>query len=450
MYDANYNVITPQATRWHHSALANCVVGVLYLVTFSHIYETYISPTWGYTGLVYRPLTYTEFLFQVVLVAITSFFLPPRIDKPSGLIIWLLYAFVFMPTTAMTFMIGFNTSSFYASGLVALAASVIVCSIVSTKSPVPSVVSENISEAFTNLMLFGFIVVALVLFVVYRDILSFAAIDDVYTQRFAASDLDSGALVGYFRTYFTYVFSPALIAIGITLKRKRWMILAGVGGYIFSYLIDASKISLVIPLAILVFSLMKSRGLESTAFFTVGIAILAAVASLFTEYSSLIRFIVDLVLLRSIAIPGQTFSQYYDLFYNRGYTYWSNTKIINLVIPPPGDFKLDPMWPNLGTIVGAEFYGADSRMNANANLFVGEGIAAAGPIGVLVIGLVLAYWLRSLDNFSQKWPATISMTVMVPIGLGLTNVHLTTLLLSFGGLFWLVAFKTGLAKRKRL
>lgn len=434
-------------TNWHQTSLANGISGILYLITFSHIYKTYISPTWGYTGLNYRPLDLFYIIFQFVSVGLTSCFLPTKIDRPSALIIWLLYAFVFIPTTAMTFMIGFNSPSFYISGLAALSGAIVICSIMSRGSMSPSENPYELSDTFVQIILACFVVTGLVLFITYRDILSFAAVDDVYTQRFAASDLDSGALIGYFRTYFTYVFSPALIAIGMTKKRKRWMIALGFGGYLFSYLIDASKISFVIPAAIFVLYYMQKKGINSTFFYTCGIGLLAAISSLFTEYSAFVRFLVDMVLLRSIAIPGQTFSQYYDLFYQRGYTFWSNTKLINLVIPPPGGFRSDPMWPNLGTIVGSEFYGADSRMNANANLFAGEGVAAAGPIGILIIGLLLAYWLILLDRYSYKWPVAVSLIVMVPIGLGLTNVHLSTLLLSFGGFFWLFAFKFGLSNK---
>lgn len=440
---ASYREVRP----WHQTAVANLIAGVTYLLTFSHIYRTYISPTWEYTGLYYRQLGFWELSFQIAVVAVASAFLPGRIDKPSALIVWLLYAFVFIPTVAITFMIGFHPSSFYVTSLIALALALILCSIVSKRSEKPVQDTAPPSEIFVQIMLAGFVLSALALLVVYREILSFAAIDDVYTQRFAASDMDSGAITAYLRTYFTYVFSPALIAIGMVMPRRRWMILLGAGGYLLSYMIDASKIALVIPLAIIVLGIMRSYRLDSTAYFTGGLGILAAFTSLFTNASAFVRFLVDLVLLRSIAIPGQTFSQYYDLFSQHGYTFWSNTRIINLVVPPPAAFRSDPLWPTLGSIVGTEFYGPNSRMNANANLFAGEGVAAAGPIGVLVIALLLAWWLHYLDRASREWSATFSLTVMVPVGLGLTNVHLTTLLLSFGGFFWLIAFRLGSDKR---
>lgn len=429
------------ATRW-----ANALAGLLYIGLFLHIYRTYISQVWGYTGLYYSELSTWEIAFVFVSTAVVSFCIPTNLNKPSSIIIWLLYAFVFIPTIAITFMIGGNPSEFYVSSLLALAGAIALCSLL-TSGNEPTSVEKGPGDSFVQFMIGGFCIMAITLFITFRNILSFASIDDIYVQRFAAAEIGNG-LVGYFRTYFSYVFSPTLIAIGLV-SRRRSLVLAGVAGYILSYAIDAAKIALVIPATIFIFVGARFLRITSTSIYTFGIAVFAGVTSLFTEYSAAVRYFVDVLLLRTITIPGQTFSQYYDLFEERGYTYWSNTRFIDLVVPPPVAFRSDPFWPVLGQIVGAEYYGADSRMNANANLFAGEGVAAGGPLGVIVIALLLAGWLRMMDRYSQDWNRTFVITIVIPVGMALTNIHLTTLLLSFGGLFWLVAFRFGIAKAGR-
>ncbi len=424
-------------TRW-----ANVLAGLVYIGLFLNIYRSYISPVWGYTGFYYNSLNTWEISFEISAVSIVSFFMPTKIMKPSSIILWLLYAFVFIPTIAITFMIGVNVSSFYVAGLSALSCAMIFCSL-ATSGNEPYPVEKDPSGIFVNFIIVAFFLMAISLFFVFRNILSFASVDDIYVQRFAASEI-SGGFIGYVRTYFSYVVCPSLMAIGI-IKKKYYFIVLGIFGYILSYTIDAAKIALVIPAAVLIFVILKSYKIVSTSLYTFGIAIFAGFASLFTDYSSIVRFFADVLLLRTIAIPGQTFSQYYDLFEARGYTFWSNTKFVNLVVPPPVAFRSDPFWPVLGQIIGAEYYGSDSRMNANANLFVGEGIAAAGPLGVIAIGLLLAWWLRALDRYSRSWNRTFVIAVTIPIGMALTNVHLSTLLLSFGGLFWLIAYRFALS-----
>lgn len=429
------------ATRW-----ANVLAGLLYIGMFLHIYRTYISPVWGYTGLYYSHLSDWESAFIFVATAIVSFSMPTRLTKPSSIIIWLLYAFVFIPTIAITFMIGNNPSEFYISSLLALAGAIILCAFL-TRGNEPSMLEKGHGDLFGRFMIGGFCIMAITLFFTFRNILSFSSIDDIYVQRFAAAEVGNG-LVGYLRTYFSYVFSPALIAIGLV-SRRPTLIFVGVAGYILSYAIDAAKIALVMPAAIFIFVGAHSIRIASTSIYTMGIALISGIASLFTDYSVTVRYFVDVFLLRTITIPGQMFSQYYDLFEERGYTYWSNTKFVDLLVPPPAAFRFDPFWPVLGQIVGAEYYGANSRMNANANLFAGEGVAAGGPIGIILIALLLAGWLRLMDQCSRDWNRIFVITIIIPVGMALTNIHLTTLLLSFGGIFWLVAFRIGVSETRR-
>jgi hypothetical protein len=432
---------------WRQDLFPKIASGLAYFFTFMFVYYVYISPTWGYTGLYYRPLSLLEWMFDILLVTVVSALLPSRIDKASTLVIWLLYAFVFIPTVSITFMIGINSSGFYITALLALGVAIAACSIMSSNSPMPARLTIEPSPLLVYFLVFGNIGIFIILLYAFNGILSFSGIEDVYAQRSAASEA-AGGIIDYGRTYFTYVFCPGVIALGLSNRKYRWMIFLGLAGYVLSYMIEASKIALVTPIIMLAFAIMQRIRAIRTSLFTGMLALGSGIASLFTDYSSLVRFFVDVLLLRSIAIPGQTFSQYYDLFSAKGYTYWSNTKIINLVVPPPAAFRADPAWPVLGRIVGMEFYGNSTDLNANANLFAGEGLAAAGPIGVVAIGLVLAYWLRLIDRYSREWSPAFTMAIMVPIGLGLTNAHLTTFLLSFGGLFWLIAFRFGLDRRR--
>jgi hypothetical protein len=150
-----------------------------------------------------------------------------------------------------------------------------------------------------------------------------------------------------------------------------------------------------------------------------------------------------------LGLPGLTFSQYYDLFSAGGFTWWSHIKGLSLLIPAPEAYVEDAAWPNLGYMIGDRLYGS-IEYNANANLFSGDGVAAAGPLGVGLIAIVLAIWLVWLDRLSQGWNRGFAILVILPIGLSLTNGHLFTTLLSFGGLFWMVTFYLYKPGRRRI
>ena len=147
----------------------------------------------------------------------------------------------------------------------------------------------------------------------------------------------------------------------------------------------------------------------------------------------------SLLVFRTLATPGIFFTQYYDTFSTYGFTYGSHIKGLNLIIPVPSAYISDPYWPQLGYIVGERIQGFPGN-NANANLFAGDGIATAGFVGVLIISVILAIWLVLLDRASKGWSKNFAILVLFPIGIALTNGPLFTILLSFGGLFWVFIF----------
>lgn len=416
---------------------------MVYLIFFWFVYERYLSVVWGYSGLYYRPLQVWESAFALFGVTIVAWSLPTRLLRPSALVIWLLFAFVYVPTMAQTFMLGERSSVSYVAALVALTVAMVVACAATQWRP-PAVEGREFLPG--QIFAYGFLIASLVIGAAmafyYRGILSFADITssrDVYAARFAAADMTSG-IIAYVRIYFTYVVGPATVAVALTSRRYLPFLVPGLACFLISYMIDGSKISLIIPMAMFsIMGVMKlARG--SVVAMTGGIAGLTLVSSLLTNHSPFLRFVADLILFRSIAIPGQQFALYYDLFGARGYTWWSNVRGISLIVPPPAGFAADPRWPVLGQIVGEEYYGIASQNNSNANLFAGEGVAAAGPLGVLVIGIPLALYLRLLDRSAVGWSRPFAFLVLVPVGLALTNIHLSTLLLSFGGAFWVLAF----------
>lgn len=408
------------------------VAGIVYLALFLAVYRTYLSVEWGYTGLLYRPLGAGELVFVVAAVGLVSMAMPEKVVTPSSIIVWMLYAFVLVPTMAITFMTGERSSFAYIPSLAAMALVLAIGGIMADKNAVMAVGLQKPDLRFVTMLCGAFLLCSLALYYQFGDILSFSAVDDVYFQRFAASEIGGGP-IGYVRTHYSNVVTALLLAAGLSRRAFQPLILLGIAASILTYMIDAGKLALIIPVIVLAFFAVIRLTSGKTYILTIGIAGLTGLSSLLVTQLSPVKIVADLLLFRSIAIPAQTFAQYADLFAARGHTYWSNVRIINLFVPPPASFSADPYWPVLGQIVGAEYYGFGSRMNANANLFVGEGVAAAGAIGVLVLGAIFVFLLATMDRAAQRWDAKFAVLATLPLALSLTNVHLSTLILSFGG-----------------
>jgi hypothetical protein len=224
-------------------------------------------------------------------------------------------------------------------------------------------------------------------------------------------------------------------------RGRRYLAIAGVAGFVITYAIDAQKLSLLLPVVILLVYGAIALKRNLTLLYTAALAAVVVVCSVLSSYTFITRTIIDIVVFRSIAVTGQTYSQYYDVFSARGYTWWSNVRGIGLIVPPPEVYRSDPFWPELGRIGGYEYFGGlAGGININANPFAGDGIAAAGAVGVVVIGAVMAVWLRVLDVSARRWNEAYVLMVIAPVGLVLANVHFTTALLSFGGVFWIAMF----------
>jgi hypothetical protein len=417
--------------------VAHAVVGVLYAVAFRLVYDTYISPIFGYSGLRDRQSSLGELIFSWSCIGLVSAALPLRIDRPSGVFAWMLYAFVYVPTLCMTFIIGLNPPEFYIPSLIALTLAIVAVGWTS-QLPLP-VVAPHSDRPLTTLwrvFLILLVILSAILWLKFRAIMNFSGINNIYYQRYAASQISNG-IFGYIRTYYNFVVGVGLIAIGLSTRRPTSFAL-GILSFFFSYMIDAQKVSLIIPAWCIVIYAMQAFTPNMSILYTGGLTLMVFVSSVVGRSTSIFRFILDLIIVRSIAVPGQAFQLYSDFFEKMGHTWWSNVKGINLIVPPPRAYASDSSWPSLGLLIGREYFGINSRMNANANLFAGEGEAAAGAFGVLVIGVLLAIWLRYLDRAAVGWDRAFVLVISAPMALSLTNGHLSTILLSFGGLFWLV------------
>ncbi len=435
--------LTADSRRLH------AILGLGYLLSYWYVYISYISIRWSYMGFPYYPMTPWQIAFAALGVMAVAFSLPTRLRGPSSIFLWLLFAFVYVPTMAQTYMLAEREAGVYTAPLAALTVIMIVICWVCRRAPAPaaqSVRSGPIDVVLHPALIYGFLLLAIVLsglqLYYYSSILTFSDFtnsSDIYAQRFAAADV-TGGVIAYVRTYYSSVIAPPLIALGLLSRRYRWFIVPGLACFVISYMIDGSKVSLIIPMAMLGIYGVVRWARSSVLLMTGALGALTFICGLLTGQSAALRYFADLILVRSIAIPGQQFALYYDLFGTRGYTWWSNVKGISLFVSPPANFASDPRWPMLGKIVGEEYGGIASQNNSNANPFAGEGVAAAGALGVVVIGLILAAYLRLLDQTASSLHRTFVLLVSVPVAMALTNIHLSTMLMSFGGAFWVGGF----------
>jgi hypothetical protein len=284
------------------------------------------------------------------------------------------------------------------------------------------------------------------LIVKFGSIMQFSDIDDVYDQRARGGAAAGGAAadslaMGYVMTYYGSILSPLLLAQGL-LRPRGWYIVLGCVGSVVIYAIDGEKSVLFTPVMMLaVHQLVRRRVITSlqTPVLATGLASAAGLLLATAPSDAESSFGLTLLVHRALGLPAIVFSQYYNLFSEMGYTWWSHVRGISWFVPPPPTLASDPNWPKLGFIVADRVLNAPNT-NTNASLFAGDGAAAAGMFGVVIIGVACALWLHVVDRCARGWNRTFTVLCITPAALALTNCHLFTMLLSYGGFFFPLLF----------
>ena len=135
-----------------------------------------------------------------------------------------------------------------------------------------------------------------------------------------------------------------------------------------------------------------------------------------------------IVILRTSAVAGWL-SQYYLRFFcvnDNPFTYYSHINIVNAIT------NKYPFNEPLGIAVA---YGSQ---NANANLFLTDGMAAGGIFGVLFIGLLFYVLMHLINSVSYRYKLSDLLIIFLPTLSYILNTSIFTTLLSNGLLILII------------
>ncbi len=396
-----------------------------------------VSPEYKFT---FGEVTFIEYLTCLTAYAFIAFEMPKTIDRPSSLFLIVTILMIYIPTTVI--IVGSfqpNGSNFDWPMLTVMTVGfVIACRLVSRLPWLPG--DRESSRSFEYVLMFIWISSAMILVLQFGSIMQFATLDTIYVQREIASVRD--VWEGYLQTYFGYVFSPTLLAIGLN-KRLAIPIVMGFAGALILFMITAEKAALTYPFLLIGawFALKHNyKWLLHVNFIATAFAIISFWATLYYQTVYAANFVAAYFVSRSVMIPGACVVYYADYFGQNGYTYLSHLRGFNQFISTPLSYAGNPRWPSLGHLVGEEYIGIRT-LNANASFIASDGMASFGYLGVIISLVLFAIFLIYVDKFSRGLPSAFVVTALVPLALTCTNLSLFTLMLSFGGFLTLISLK---------
>jgi hypothetical protein len=398
----------------------------LYFALLYHVYVVDLR-MWDYLGFQLGDFDAGTILACWVLAMIPLLLLPTRVSRLSGFLAWCLYYFVYVPASLYPVLQGLRPDSIRYP--MALCAGFCLLVTISGIRPAPTAAARPATRASNFHAVFWTLYACLVLYTlsVFAGSLSLAGVTEVDEQRSRGGELISGTFVGYAVGWLSGCFNPLLVGIGL-IHKKRFLFILGSLGQVFVYSTSAMKsilLSVVLIGIIYLVSLRKERiDYRGIAMFSVAsLAVPLSFGLFLSEDASGIYDVVSaLIYMRTYGMVGALSGTYFDFFSQNPLTHYSHINLVRSLIAYP-------YTDSIGEVVGQSM-GLD--MNANANFFATDGMAAGGLAGVVFIGAFVGSVLRVVDRLIPKENLRLACAAAVPAIIGLSNASFFTTLLTGG------------------
>jgi hypothetical protein len=399
-----------------------------YVAALLWAYAVVISPIYSYLG--YR-LNWPEpmrFAAIVLFCLAPCAFIPARLERPSVLVLWWLYATVYIPSILLPAL----TLTMSATDLLPLDLAMLVClglmTLLSSRA-VFSVRHLSISpEYFWPVVFLAgggcllFICTQFRLSTLVFNIASLFVGGNEYTIRHGFFDQlsETGRILGYASGQVGEAIDPFLIAYGLVYRRRKFLAL-GIAGQLILFAVAGNKSILFSTLfPAIVFFLVRRFPRNFGA--ALG-SLLVAVVLLSTAGDVLSNGIAfsNLTTRRTLMDPGLLtgfYYEHYSLVPHAGLAYH---------FPREGEAILGPSHE-----IGLVYFGS-ARIDANANLWA-EGFADFGIAGIFGFTFLLSAILWMFDLVAARQNAELAILIMAMQAFFFSNSAPLTVFITHGGL----------------
>jgi len=398
---------------------------IVYLIQFEWMYRELISPAWAYLGLRYETPSSLATAIGWAGSLLPVLWMPLTLRRPSQAIYWLLYLTVYIPSMLVPYYLNLQPVSELAEiSLYFLGGFALIN--MSFRIPLPVQIRMELRQKdFWVMFWLLYVTMTLVFMAALGSTLRLVSFAERYDLRLASRQVESGALVEYFRNWLAFCLNPFLLAMGC-LRKRPTLFLAGVAGGILLYSSAAARAWLagIFYIPVLYFALQGKRkgtyfGLRMVLF-TCAMFLLPIV--LHVAESPFEGIILDPFVIRNHVNSGAMTGLYAKFFSENPLTYGSQITGIDLLLKYPYSMPI----PFLMGVYIAD--APDS--SANAHLWA-DGIASFGPVGVLILSILLAGVFFVLDFCCQHLdPVKVALVVGIHYA-NLSNVALSSSF--FGG-----------------
>lgn len=398
------------------------VVVAAYAWVLHWAYSSLVAPSFSYLGYRYEAPTPEATVLSWVIAVAVAYAMPLRFDRPSSIMLWVLYVVTVAPSILMA-----PYTSYLDDGTALLVGLVVgavfaVVALSQNRTPRPLAWSVSPTTLWIILTLFSLTTYLLLLF---TQGISVRALDllDVYDVRAEyADEVRDVGLLGYLVTTQANVVNPIIVARGMV--HKRWGLVAvAVFGQFVLYSTTGFKHMLFAILAWLVmYILLRRKGPATRGSSLLWGATALVIVSALIDQAAESNLMTSLFSRRFILTPGAFTSIYVKFFSENPQVHLGHS-----ILRPFVDYPYERTPPY---VIGM-WMAHDPSLAANANLFA-DGFSNFGWIGMIGAGAVLLVYLRLIDRAAVGLPIIVSALVVVIPAVALSNSSVLTAMLSHG------------------
>ena len=397
---------------------------VFYKVLLDVSYKTFVSPLFGYQGLI-LDVSSLKLIESYCFTVLMFLALPKDHVKISAIGIQILFLLIMVPLFSLYAMM--NAPRLYV--YFAIASYLITILIIKAG---PTIRFRTIKPLNTIFLWFALGTISIIVYVV---LIKLNGIPSLQALLFASiyeirEEFETGfGIMNYLLGWQANVINAFFISLAFYRKRYFVLVLAVIF-HIILFLITANRVYFFTPfILIFVISAVRRKRLMSMSLIGLTLMIMLSLTLYELKFTDMPA---SLAIRRALFAPAQVSFTYYDFFSKHEKMYLSESKA-------GLGFAKNPYYmhdTNSALMIGGLYFN-DPDNNANTG-YIGDAYMNFGFLGMMIFSAILGLLLILADSISKRKSIYISIaTLLIPI-LSLLNSALFTIFLTKGFLLGLM------------
>ena len=403
------------------------LISAVYVIVYDYIFREFVVDTFGYmVRFNYHPMNISLYLLYI-FISVIPIFLYNGFRNIASIISFFCYFLVYIPFIEALFVSGYPNSLSVPYIIFFFIAQ---CAFFATDSL--KLGKKNYGKGQFSFGQFEIFVYVLMIYLFIANINKMHMVNifnmdesDVLYDLREENSSTSSLLNSYLLIWMNHVFLPILMVCYLKMQNYKKLAIAFTC-MILVFMVDMQKISFLIPFVVTLFYfLYKINPNRYLNYFHLALLIAFIVFPLLLlSYSdSPVAFgLAAMLIMRTQCLAGRELSCYFDIFEIKDFphTYFSHIKIID---------KLTGLYPYdvpIGSVVSG------GHGNANATFFLMDGVAGAGLIGCVIIGVIFIIFKAYINTVGNNYDRALCVIILFFSLSSLMNSSLFTSLITGG------------------